>query len=306
MTARDVYAQPVYLDHFGLQSSPFRLTPAVNCFYSGAERADTLIGLAYSLVHGDGILVMTGEVGTGKTTLSRVMMSRASAVLQFIYIANPAVSPVELQQAIANELRLPAVTPGFPLLGQIQQELIRLHASGRQVVMLVDEAHEMPIESLQEIRLLTNLETSVNKLLQVVLVGQPELEDLLVTRALRPLRDRITQHFRLGALNAEQSARYLEFRLLNVGGQAEIFSPAAIKKLAKASGGLARRMNILAEKCLFAAYGEQADQVRPRHVRMAAREVDSQFNSIGLIDRWRYFFGRATHGPKLPGLSSAR
>ncbi len=278
MSTHQILSRPVYLDHFGLDTNPFRLTPAIDCFYNGAERSSLLTGMTYALMHGDGIIMLTGEIGSGKTTLSRVWMSRASKLLQFVYISNPAISRDELQLAVAQELHLRDIQKGPSLLGRIQHELIRLHAQGRQVVLLVDEAHEMPVTTLQEVRLLTNLETSASKLLQVVLIGQPELVDTLAMAALRPLRDRITHHFRVGALNAGQSARYLSFRVRKAGGQSDLFSPRAVRKIWAASHGLARRMNILAEKSLLAAYCDQADEVSLRHVRQALDDSAWQLN----------------------------
>ncbi len=274
-----IHSQAVYLDHFGLRSNPFRLTPALDCFYGGAERTEVLAGLIYALTQGDGIIALTGEVGTGKTTLARILMNQAGRLLKFIYIANPSIGREGLLLALANELRLPEITDRASLSGSIQRELIRLHASGRQVVMLVDEAHEMPAETLQEIRLLSNLETSENKLLQVVLVAQPELEVKLATNALRPLRDRVTHHFRLAPLSVEQACRYLIYRVRRAGGSPAIFRLGAARKLARASGGRARRLNILAEKSLLAAYGDQAAQVTEHHVGLAIAEVQAQFRS---------------------------
>ncbi|MGH1359859.1 MAG: ExeA family protein [Burkholderiaceae bacterium] len=292
MSNKQILSRPVYLDHFGLNTSPFRLTPAIDCFYSGADRAAMLTGMTYALMHSDGIIAVTGEVGSGKTTLSRVLMSRASKLLQFVYISNPAISRDELQLAVAHELHLSDVQKGPSLLGRIQRELIALHATGRQVVLLVDEAHEMPCATLQEIRLLTNLETSASKLLQVVLIGQPELVEALATPALRPLRERITHHFRVESLNAAQSQRYLSFRVQNAGGQSDLFSPRAARKITRASHGLARRMNILAEKSLLAAYCEQADQVSLRHVRMALDDSAWQLNRPGAWRQWVRALGR--------------
>lgn len=278
MSTHQLLSRPVYLDHFGLNSNPFRLTPAIDCFYSGAERSSLLTGMTYALMHGDGIIMLTGEVGSGKTTLSRVLMSRASRLLQFVYISNPAINRDELQLAVAQELHLQDIQRGPSLLGRIQHELIRLHAHGRQVVLLVDEAHEMPVTTLQEIRLLTNLETSASKLLQVVLIGQPELVGALAMPSLRPLRDRVTHHFRVASLSPGQSARYLSFRVQKAGGQSDLFSPRAVRKISAASHGLARRMNILAEKSLLAAYVDQADQVTHRHVRQAQNDSAWRLN----------------------------
>lgn len=273
INARQSRGTPIYLEHFGLTRPPFRLTPAIDCFFQGAERAELLHALTYALVHGDGITMLTGEVGTGKTTLSRVLMSQVSSQLQFVYIANPALSASELQLAVAHELRLTDARRGPELIGRIQRELIGLHASGRQVVMLVDEAHEMPVATLQQIRLLTNLETSAQKLLQVLLVGQPELKLLLAMRSLRPLRDRIANSFEVQALGEIETADYLDFRLKRAGAVRSIMTPRAIDLISQESGGLARRMNIIAEKSLLAAFVDGASVVTDEHVGLAVREL---------------------------------
>lgn len=271
--ASPIRGTPIYLEHFGLARPPFRLTPAIDCFFQGAERAELLQALIYALVHGDGITMLTGEVGTGKTTLSRVLMSQASSQLQFVYIANPALSASELQLAVAHELRLTGAQRGPELIGRIQRELIGLHATGRQVVMLVDEAHEMPVATLQQIRLLTNLETSAQKLLQVLLVGQPELKVLLARSSLRPLRDRIANSFEVQPLGEIDTADYLDFRLKRAGAVRSIMTPRAIDLISQESGGLARRMNIIAEKSLLAAFSHGAAVVSDEHVRLSVQEL---------------------------------
>ncbi len=277
MTTMALHQQPIYLEHFGLKSPPFRLTPAIDCFFDGGERGEILAAISYALSHGDGIIDLTGEVGTGKTTLSRVLMSRASRRFKFIYIANPSIDRQELHVAVAHELHIADPSPGPGLLRRIQRRLIGLHAAGRQAVLVIDEAHEMPCETLREVRLLSNLETSVNKLLQVVLVGQPELDQVLAQPALRPLRERITHRFTMPALDDRLAHQYLAFRIRRAGGSPSIFSAESVALMASQTGGLARRMNILAEKCLLAAFTEQAYQVCTRHVRSALEETGFQF-----------------------------
>ena len=270
---------PVYLAHFGLRESPFRLTPDVACFYAGAERGELVQALLYSLIHGDGIVTLTGEVGTGKTTLSRKLMAAATQRLAFIYVSNPAIGRDELLVTMADELGLGALAglPAGALSQRVQRRLIDLHARGRQVVLMVDEAHEMPIQTLQEIRLISNLETSVHKLLQIMLLGQPELDAVLRQPELRPLRERISNRIVLRPLDDDDVGRYLNFRLGRAGAQTTLFSDDAVSLVAKYSRGLARRVNILAEKCLLAAYVDCAPQVVSRHVRQALAEVAFQF-----------------------------
>lgn len=271
--------RPLYLEHFGLREAPFRLTPDTDCFFPGGERGEVLKALLYSLVHGDGIVLVTGEVGTGKTTLSRKLVACAGQELAFIYISNPSMGREELLVAMADELGLGALAglPAGSLSQRVQRRLIDLHSRGRQVVLLVDEAHEMPVQTLQEIRLISNLETSVHKLLQIVLFGQPELDALLMQPALRPLRERISNRIVLAALDPDDVARYLNFRLSRAGAARALFEPDALRAVGRFSQGLARRVNILAEKCLLAAYVDCAPQVTRRHVYQALREVAFQF-----------------------------
>ncbi len=280
MSNVQTFSEPLYLQHFGLQTSPFRLTPAIDCFFDGGERGELLNAVAYALLHGDGIVAITGEVGTGKTTLSRVLMKRGARCLKFIYIANPSIDRQELHLAVAQELGLRDAVPGPGLLRAVQHRLIGLHARGRQAVLLVDEAHEMPRETLQELRLLSNLETSVQKLLQVVLVGQPELDTVLLQPALRPLRERIAHRFVMPVLDDRLARQYLAFRLRRAGGSPLLFTPAAITLMTERTGGLARRMNILADKCLLAAFAEPADQVDVRHVHAALADVAFPYDGL--------------------------
>ncbi|MEZ5651516.1 MAG: AAA family ATPase [Burkholderiaceae bacterium] len=270
---------PLYLTHFGLSEAPFRLTPDVGCFYSGAERGELLHALLYALVHGDGIIMVTGEVGTGKTTLSRKLMAAANARLAFIYISNPSIGRDELLIAMAEELGLGALAglPSGSLSQRVQRRLIELHARGRQIVLLVDEAHEMPEQTLQEVRLISNLETSVHKLLQIVLFGQPELDAVMMRPGLRPLRERISNRIVLMPLTDAEIARYLNFRLMRAGARRTLFDEEALSLICIYSKGLARRINILAEKCLLAAYVDCSPQVAARHVRQALPEVAFQF-----------------------------
>ncbi|MEZ5658832.1 MAG: AAA family ATPase [Burkholderiaceae bacterium] len=270
---------PVYLGHFGLSEPPFRLTPDVGCFYSGAERGELLHALLYALVHGDGITMVTGEVGTGKTTLSRKLMAAANARLAFIYISNPSIGRDELLVAMADELGLGAISglPAGALSQRVQRRLIELHARGRQIVLLVDEAHEMPEQTLQEIRLISNLETSVHKLLQIVLFGQPELDALMMRPALRPLRERVSNRIVLKPMGSEEIGRYLNFRLMRAGARRSLFDDQAVALISRYTRGLARRVNILGEKCLLAAYVDCAPQVGARHVMQALPEVAFQF-----------------------------
>ena len=184
---------------------PFRITPNTEFFYSGGNRGLILEALIYAIGQGEGIIKVTGEVGSCKTMLCSMLQSRLPAHVETVYLANPSVSPEEIVQAIAFELQLkPARENGHPKVMQmIHSHLLERHAQGRQVVMFVEESQSMPIATLEEIRLLSNLETASSKLLQIVLFGQPELEDNLRQPQIRQLRERITHSFRLSPLKAE-------------------------------------------------------------------------------------------------------
>jgi MSHA biogenesis protein MshM len=270
----------MYLEHFGLSEPPFRITPHTEFFFAGANRGATLDALIYSIIHNEGIVKVSGEVGSGKTMLCRVLMERLPDHVVVVYLANPTLSRDDIVFAIADELALEIPQDARPnaAIRALQSRLIELHGDGRQVIALIDEAHAMPLETLEEIRLLSNLETSQHKLLQLVLFGQPELDDILARPDIRQLRERITQHFSLEPLRRDDIAQYLDFRMRTAGYRGpEVFAPAAIKLIASASQGLTRRVNILAEKALLAAFAEGSHLITPKHVDAAIR--DSQYET---------------------------
>lgn len=271
----------MYLSHFGLDEPPFRITPHTDFFFDGANRGATLEALLYAITHDEGIVKVSGEVGSGKTMLCRVLMERLPKNVDIIYLSNPSLARDEILFAIAEEMKLNvAGARTAVLLRMLQEHLIKVYAEGRQVVVLIDEAHAMPLETLEEIRLLSNLESSRHKLLQIVLFGQPELEDNLNIPQMRQLKERITHSFRLEPLVRDDIAQYMIFRMRAAGYRGpDIFSPAAIRALAKASEGLTRRINILADKSLLAAFSENTHQVTAKHMRAAIR--DSEFHRAG-------------------------
>lgn len=271
----------MYLEHFGLSEAPFRITPHTDFFFSGANRGATLEALVYAVTSDEGIVKVSGEVGTGKTMLCRALMERLPDNVSIVYLANPSLSREDILYAIAAELgvTLPEPARTSAVQRKLQEHLIEIYGSGRQVVVLIDEAHAMPAETLEEIRLLSNLESNRHKLLQLVMFGQPEINDVLARPDLRQLRERITHNFALEPLTKEEIAQYLAFRLRAAGHRGpEIFSPAAVKLLASASLGLTRRINILADKALLAAFAANRRQITPKEVRVAIR--DSEFGSV--------------------------
>ena len=271
----------MYLEHFGLSEVPFRITPHTDFFFAGANRGATLEALMYAITHDEGIVKVSGEVGSGKTMLCRVLMERLPANVSIVYLANPSLARDDILYAIADELQLeiPEHTRLSSILRTLQEHLIKLYAEGRQVVVLIDEAHAMPAETLEEIRLLSNLESNRHKLMQLVLFGQPELNDVLGRPDMRQLKERITHNFALEPLVRADIADYLDFRMRAAGFKGpNVFAPAAIRDIAGASLGLTRRVNILADKSLLAAYSQNTHQVTARHVRAAI--ADSEFGSM--------------------------
>ncbi len=267
----------MYLDHYGLAEAPFRITPHTDFFFAGANRGATLEALIYAITHDEGIVKISGEVGSGKTMLCRVLMERLPQSVVVVYLANPSLSRDDILYALADELgiEVPDQSRTATVMRALQERLVGLYSEGKQVVALIDEAHAMPMETLEEIRLLSNLESNRHKLLQLVLFGQPELDETLARGDMRQLRERITHNFRLEPLVREDIDKYLDFRMRAAGYHGpSVFDPAAIKLIAKASAGLTRRINILADKALLASFAAGIHQVGIREVKAAIKDSD--------------------------------
>ena len=277
----------MYERHFGLAKPPFRITPDPEFFFPGGNRGAVLEALLYATARGEGIVKVVGEVGSGKTMLCRMLERELPAECEIVYVANPRLYPDAVLHAIASELGLAAAPEDSKLrvLHTLQDYLLAKHAAGRRIVMFIEEAQAMPVETLEEIRLLSNLETTQAKLLQIVLFGQPELDDKLALHEIRQLRERITHGFELTPLQREQIRDYLLARLRASGYRGEgLFSAAAIRAIERASRGLLRRINVLADKALLAAYADQASRVERVHVQRAV--ADSEFGSRVARRRW--------------------
>lgn len=270
----------MYYAHFGLKQPPFKITPNTEFFFSGGNRGAILEALIYAVSSGEGIIKVVGEVGSGKTMLCRMLESLLPQNIESVYLANPSVAPEDVLHAIAFELHveLPENADRLQVMHALQNYLLERHAQNRQVVIFIEEAQGMPLATLEEIRLLSNLETKHDKLLQIVLFGQPELDDNLNQPHIRQLRERITHSFYLGPLGEADIGEYLIFRLRTAGYFGpQLFTKRAIRKIAQASQGLVRRINILADKAMLAAFAENAYAVTPKHVRIAVR--DSEFSN---------------------------
>lgn len=269
----------MYLRHFGLRMAPFGITPDPAFFYPGNTRGELLDALLYAVTQGEGIIKLSGEVGSGKTMLCRMLAERLPPHVEVLYLLNPRLGPDEVMHAIGGELGLDLqACRADEVLRALHAELIARHAAGRQVVLLAEEAQAMPIDTLEAVRLLTNLETASHKLLQIVLFGQPELDQALDLPQLRQLKERITHSFAVPRLPSALLADYLACRLAAAGRQAPLlFEAGALRQLARASQGIVRRVNILADKALLAAYADDAQQVGARHARLAI--ADSPFRA---------------------------
>ena len=268
----------MYLYHFGLAELPFTLTPNTNFYLPMAMHNDALAVLTTALQTGEGFIKVIGEVGTGKTLLCRKLLNDIPQHFITAYIPNPYLNPDELRRAVAVELGVKqAQRMSVQLLTQrIQTRLLELHANGHSVVLILDEAQALPKESLEALRLFTNLETETRKLLQVVLFAQPELDDRLATVEFRQLRQRITFAYKLRAMNASEVQQYIHHRLLIAGYKgADLFSPRICQKITKVSLGIPRVVNILCHKILMLAYGQGHYNVSNSLLDLAVKDTES-------------------------------
>lgn len=280
----------MYLAHFRLDAPPFALTPDPAFAFSSRAQREALDTLVLAVDDGQGFIKITGEVGTGKTLLCRRFLAHAAAggraAYRTAYVPNPCLSPRTLLLSIARELkvRVQDVNSDSEILQALNRSLIRAAARGSRVVVCLDEAQAMPVETLEALRLVSNLETEKRKLIQVILFGQPELDDKLARNDLRQLRSRIAFHYRLHALSATETDVYLAHRLRVAGyrGQALFPTPVALA-VHRAARGVPRLVNIVAHKSLLLAYGQGCDRVSARHVHAAAK--DTPHARSGLLAR---------------------
>ena len=275
----------MYLSHFGLNQAPFAITPNPHFFYAGNKRGAILEALIYAVMHGEGIIKVTGEVGSGKTMLCRILDGMLPPNIEVIYLVNPTLNRDEVIYAIAGELGL--ATEGLradEVIRLLQSDLIAKHVAGNQVVLLVEEAQAMPLDTLEEIRLFSNLETAHHKLLQIVLFGQPELDENLSLPRMRQLKERITHSFKVPPLAPALLPEFLMFRMRAAGYHGpDIFTKGALKLMASVSEGIIRRISILADKSLLAAFADNTHTIQAKHVRAAIE--DSEFSNTARAGR---------------------
>lgn len=266
----------MYKAHFGLREPPFGITPDTSFAYECTSHQEALNTLLVAVKNGEGFIKITGEVGTGKTLLCRRFLATLDQHFISAYIPNPYLEPRTLLFALADELKLtlPREADQHQLLKGLSRALLHFAREGKAVVLCLDEAQAMPTETLEAMRLLTNLETEKRKLLQVVLFGQPELDHKLDQDAVRQLRQRITFQYRLTALGRNEVDHYLAHRLRVAGYKGNrLFTRPAVKAVHSVSRGVPRLINIIAHKSLLLAFGEGLQQVLPRHVRGAAADT---------------------------------
>jgi len=266
----------MYPAFFGIAEKPFAITPDPRYLYLGARHAEALAHLVYGINEAGGFIQLTGEVGTGKTTTIRSLLARAPRNAEIALIINPRLSPLEFLQTICEELGIGVAEDagnGKELVDQLNTYLLRAHAAGRRVVLIVDEAQNLTAEVLEQVRLLTNLETESQKLLQIILIGQPELRTLLARNDLRQLAQRVTARYHLEPLSRDDTVAYVAHRLRVAGATNDIFSRPALREIYRRSGGVPRVINVICDRALLAAYTQDSHQVSSALVRRAASEV---------------------------------
>ncbi|CCG94112.1 AAA family ATPase [Marinobacter nauticus] len=278
----------MYQSHFGLQEAPFALTPNTRYFLRAPSHSDALELLLVALRQREGFIKVTGEVGTGKTLLCRLLLNELDRDACTAYVPNPNLPPDTLYEAVAEELGVDVAVCAnvHQILKALNERLIALAMDQKPVVLVIDEAQAMPEETIEALRLLTNLETESTRLLQIVLFGQPELDTTLSKDSLRQLRQRITFQTRLQPLNRDSVSQYLRHRLSQAGyNGSDLFAPAALRVIWRASGGIPRLVNVLAHKAMLAAWGQGDRLVNRRHALLAVRDTESA-RSLGLFGRW--------------------
>jgi len=268
----------MFLEHFQLREPPFSISPDPRFVFLSERHRDALAHLLYGVGQGSsgGFVQLTGEVGTGKTTLCRLLLEQLPVNTRVALILNPMLSPIELLEAIGKELHIPLRgKQGHQkrLIDALNVYLLQAYAEGLRVVLIIDEAQNLSAEALEQVRLLTNLETTTQKLLQIILLGQPELRDLLARRDLRQLSQRITARFHLTPLDETETQQYLRHRYAVAGGPQFPFADDAIRALYRYSNGIPRLLNIIADRSLLAAYVHENKMVDRKLVSLAAKEI---------------------------------
>jgi general secretion pathway protein A len=267
----------MYLSFFGLNEKPFAITPDPRYLYLRERHAEALAHLLYGINEAGGFVQLTGEVGTGKTTIIRSLLAQTPKNAEIALILNPRMTAPEFLLTLCEELGIGvpdnATNSGKDLVDILNDYLLRAHAAGRRVVLVVDEAQNLAPEVLEQVRLLTNLETNTQKLLQIILIGQPELREMLDRTELRQLAQRITGRYHLVPLSSDETAAYVRHRLRVAGATSDIYTPSALAETYRLSGGVPRVINVISDRALLGAYTQDRHRVTSSLVRRAAGEV---------------------------------
>ncbi|HWS03142.1 MAG TPA: AAA family ATPase [Gammaproteobacteria bacterium] len=272
----------MYRKHFGLDSKPFTITPDPRFLFLSDRHREALAHLLFGVGEAGGFVQLTGEVGTGKTTLCRALLEQLPETVDVALILNPKLNGQELVAAVCDELNVdyPHETQSLKVLVDcLNHHLLQSHAAGRRTILIIDEAQNLSIEVLEQIRLLTNLETTQAKLLQIILIGQPEFQELLARTELRQLAQRITARYHLGELDRDETQAYISHRLRVSGGHADFFTTGAINEVYRLSGGIPRLINVMCDRALLGAYVEDKRRVDRSILRRAAAEVAPEVQS---------------------------
>ncbi|NOH32764.1 ExeA family protein [Vibrio chagasii] len=262
----------MYQAHFGFEQLPFTLTPNTDLFYGLAPHFEAIQTVISALEMGEGVIKVTGEVGTGKTMVCRMLVNHLKDCTALIYLPNPVLSGTDLRHAVAKELEL-TIENEATLVDNIQHKLIELHNSGLRVVAIIDEAQALSDEALETLRLFGNLETEDKKLLQIVLLGQPELDARLEAYHLRQFRQRITFSSTLRALTLDEAVAYIDNRIVKSGGNSELFSLNQKKAICRSSQGIPRLINQLCHKALLLSFSESKKYIDNQHLFSAMHET---------------------------------
>lgn len=281
----------MYTAFYDLSEKPFSLTPDPRYLFLASSHREALAHVLYGIDQGEGFIAVTGEVGTGKTTLCRALLHRLSPGTEVAYIFNPAQTGDELLRAIHAEFGLPtAGCTHHELNDQLNQFLLRMKRADRPVLLIIDEAQNLSRDTLEEVRLLSNLETSTSKLIQILLFGQPELDDMLDSKEMRQLRQRIGVRWGLGPMTATETREYVRHRLrIAHGCDRDLFSERALREVHRRTRGVPRLVNLLCDRALLAGYATSSLSIESATVSQAAREILGAHRR----SRWRRVFFRS-------------